>query len=58
MPEVTGTLVVVGNGSALVELDGEPKVCDFETIHHEWVRIVKSGKRRTTITKYVEVTPL
>lgn len=58
MPEVVGTLLKVTDGSALVEYDGAPEVCDFETIHHEWVRIVKSGKRRTTISKHVAVIPL
>jgi len=54
-PAVTGTLVKCCEGCAVVELDGQERVCDFETINHEWVRIVRSGKRRTTITKLVEI---
>ncbi len=56
-PEVSGTLVKVNEGSATVELDGRPQVCDFETFDHRWVRIEKSGKRRTTICKMVDVQP-
>jgi hypothetical protein len=51
---IRGTLVKLTEGSALVELDGKPEVCDFETAEG-WKRINTSGKRRTRITPFVEV---
>jgi hypothetical protein len=55
MSSYTGTLIRVTAGSALVELDGKPTTRDFETLDHEWVRIESSGKRRTVITKALDV---
>jgi hypothetical protein len=58
MREVTGRLVAVGEGSALVELDGAPSFRSFETADGRTVCISSSGKHRTTITKLVDVVPL
>ncbi len=53
-PEITGTVVKIGEGSATVDLDGRPTVHDFER-DGEWIRVKDSGKRRTQITKFLEV---
>jgi len=45
-----GTLVKATDCRAVVDLEGKPTVVDFETINHEWIRLHRSGKRRTTIT--------
>ncbi len=58
MPSITGTLVNIGEGSALVVLDGQAKVIDIETGEGQWVRFVRSGDKRQTISKFVDVTPI
>jgi hypothetical protein len=53
-PEITGTVVRIGEGSAVVDLDGEPYVDQFEA-RGKIVRILRSGSKRTTITRRLEV---
>ena len=57
-PEITGTLVKVGEGSATVELDGRQSVREFTTGDGEHVKIKSSGNKRTTVTKGMQVIPL
>jgi len=58
LPPVRGTLVKVTDCRAVVELDATPRVKDFETGAHRWVRIHTKGKRRLrvkSITPYCQV---
>ena len=52
---ITGTLVKVNECRAVVELDGKPRLVDFETGDHEWIRLQRSGKRRTSISPQCRV---
>jgi len=47
---LTGTLVELHEGRAVVDFDGTPQLYDFERGDHTWGRIITSGKRRTSIT--------
>jgi len=58
-----GTLIEATDASALVEFDAghnpfnahPARLVDFETADHEWIRLERRGRRRTTITPYCRV---
>ena len=50
-----GVLVKANECRAVVDLEGRPQLVDFETGDHEWIRLQRSGKRRTSISPQCRV---
>lgn len=57
MPHLVGELIRLGEGSATIDWIGQPTFETFEA-RGKIVCIERSGRKRTTITRHVDVTPL